>query len=189
MYLLTTLNILTGKASNSYHIVIWVVIALGLIARFQAYRMHISLTATCQQISNQRPKLSNVPYGLSQNLEEYMRRKIDLFMLLFVLLITVLFFGCATKQNPFTEDKIAQLTPGVTTEQQLVQLFGKPLSQALDSDGRHVLSWGHSTYSVGFMHDTIEMKNLHAVLDDDGVLIKYLLTDGERKFNMFGEVE
>lgn len=117
-------------------------------------------------------------------------QKGNLFILFLVPFMMLFVLGCATaKPNPFTEGRISQIKPGVSTEQQLVQLFGKPSSRSLDSEGRHVLSWNYSNYSIGFAHDTMEIKTLHGVFDDNNLLVKYLLTDDAKKFNVFGEVQ
>ena len=52
--------------------------------------------------------------------------------------------GCASTGNNFDESKVSQIKKGVTTEAELVQMFGQPQNRAVNSEGQTTLMWHYS---------------------------------------------
>ncbi len=92
-----------------------------------------------------------------------------------VALLVGLLGGCAlqghTYGRPITQEQVAAIVKGVTTKEQLVAIFGNPLSTSMDSDGREVLSWAHSV--MGPMMGGLQQKTLTVFLDPSGTVDRY----------------
>ena len=57
------------------------------------------------------------------------------------LALAIIVAGCASTGQNFDESKISQIKKGVTTEAELVQMFGAPTSRAMNSEGNTTLNW------------------------------------------------
>ncbi len=67
-------------------------------------------------------------------------------------LIALGLVGCATVGKDFSEADVASIQRGVTTEQTVLQKFGKPISFTADSEGNKIYGWTYayaSAFSVG----------------------------------------
>lgn len=81
--------------------------------------------------------------------------------------------GCASVGKDFTAENVASIQKGVTTEQSLLTMFGKPSSVTVDSDGNKLYGWtyAHATaFSVG------QGKALIVKLNKDGLVDSYTLS-------------
>lgn len=81
--------------------------------------------------------------------------------------------GCATVGNDFSESDVASIQKGITTEQTVLQKFGKPSSITSDSDGNKIYGWtyAHATpFSVG------EGKSLVVKISKDGLVDSYAVS-------------
>jgi len=56
--------------------------------------------------------------------------------------------GCSSVGKPIAKDKISQIQVGVTTESDLIRMFGMPSTKTLDANGNVVLSWVYSRAST-----------------------------------------
>lgn len=56
--------------------------------------------------------------------------------------------GCTTGGTQFDETKVTQITKGQTTEQDLLQLFGKPYHRTTKSNGTTILIWMYYATSL-----------------------------------------
>jgi outer membrane protein assembly factor BamE (lipoprotein component of BamABCDE complex) len=52
--------------------------------------------------------------------------------------------GCSSVGKPIAKEKISQIQVGVTTEAELIKMFGIPSTKTLDPSGNVVLSWVYS---------------------------------------------
>jgi hypothetical protein len=98
-----------------------------------------------------------------------------------VFLLSILFvWGCASSGENFDETKLSQVKKGVTTEADLVQLFGAPQNRSINSDGVLTLTWMYAEaqvkgesfipYAGAFMGGTkSDMKTLTIQLADNKV--------------------
>jgi hypothetical protein len=59
--------------------------------------------------------------------------------------ILILFYGCVSVGTPIAKGSVSQIRKGVTTESELVQMFGKPISRATGSDGKLIMGWNYTS--------------------------------------------
>ena len=81
--------------------------------------------------------------------------------------------GCATVGKDFSEADVASIEKGVTTEQTVLQKFGKPTSITADSDGNKIYGWTYAharAFSVG------QGNSLVVKVNKDGVVDSYILS-------------
>ena len=81
--------------------------------------------------------------------------------------------SCATVGKEISEQKVSQIKKGVTTEQTLVNEFGKPYAETVDSDGNKSLVW---TYAHATAFSAGQGKSLSVKLDKNGVVENYALS-------------
>ena len=104
------------------------------------------------------------------------------------LVLTLLVAGCASVGNNFDESKIAEIKKGVTTEGDLVKMFGDPQNRTINSDSGLILTWMYSEakvkgqsfipYAGAFMGGTkAKNKTLSATLTND-VVASYTFSGG-----------
>jgi outer membrane protein assembly factor BamE (lipoprotein component of BamABCDE complex) len=60
------------------------------------------------------------------------------------LLIMALLASCASVGTPIAQENVKKIRPGVTTEADLVRMFGQPSTKTLDSNGKTILGWIYS---------------------------------------------
>jgi outer membrane protein assembly factor BamE (lipoprotein component of BamABCDE complex) len=56
--------------------------------------------------------------------------------------------GCSSVGTPIAQDKVKQIRLGLTTEPDLLLLFGNPSTKTLDPSGAMVLTWVYSSAST-----------------------------------------
>ncbi|HHI0407226.1 TPA: hypothetical protein ACP4PI_000274 [Escherichia coli] len=81
--------------------------------------------------------------------------------------------SCATVGKDFSESDVASIQKGVTTEQTVLQKFGKPTSVTADSEGNKIYGWTYATataFSVG------QGKSLVVKVNKDGVVDSYVVS-------------
>ncbi|EFH5041751.1 hypothetical protein F9569_19855 [Escherichia coli] len=81
--------------------------------------------------------------------------------------------GCATIGKDFSEADVASIQKGITTEQTVLQKFGKPTSITADSEGNKIYGWtyAHATaFSVG------QGKSLVVKVNKEGVVDSYFIS-------------
>jgi outer membrane protein assembly factor BamE (lipoprotein component of BamABCDE complex) len=61
-----------------------------------------------------------------------------------VFLLALAFAGCASVGTPIAQENVKKIRPGVTTEADLVRMFGPPSTRTLDSNGKTILGWIYS---------------------------------------------
>jgi hypothetical protein len=63
-------------------------------------------------------------------------------------LLAIAITGCASVGRPIAKDKISLIRLGVTTEVDLIRMFGGPSSKAVDSNGKILMTWVYSEAST-----------------------------------------
>jgi hypothetical protein len=56
--------------------------------------------------------------------------------------------GCASAGRPIAQQNVSKIKTGVTTEADLVRMFGPPNSKSLTSDGKILMMWIYSESQV-----------------------------------------
>jgi outer membrane protein assembly factor BamE (lipoprotein component of BamABCDE complex) len=88
---------------------------------------------------------------------------------------TALLSGCYSQGHDFDSSKASQIQKGVTTEAELVHLFGAPTSRGLDENGMTMLTWSytHADMATAYGLSEVKMKGLMVFLDKDGKVVKF----------------
>lgn len=86
-------------------------------------------------------------------------------------LISVLLTGCAVVGKRITDAQMQQVIPGKTDRQDLVALFGNPISETLDSDGNRTLGWSY--VNTGFLGIGTEIQSVGIQLGPDGTVSRF----------------
>jgi outer membrane protein assembly factor BamE (lipoprotein component of BamABCDE complex) len=117
-------------------------------------------------------------------------KKLCFVFVLFVLLAGICFSGCATSTatsgRDFDSSKVSQIQKGVTTTEQLVQMFGPPYSKTVKSETDEEWSFQYAVATAqaraGVLGDmkvnTVGHQKTLSVLVRDGVVINYTFNEG-----------
>lgn len=93
--------------------------------------------------------------------------------------ITAIFFfavaGCASSGKQIEQTNIQKIAPGSTTKQQMLEMFGPPLSQSFGTEGKLTMLW-HYVY-VGPFGTGMKQQNLAVLFDQQERVEKYNLVD------------
>jgi hypothetical protein len=106
-----------------------------------------------------------------------------------MLLVPFTVGGCASAGRDFDDTQVSSIQKGVTTEQDLITMFGQPENRSMNSDGQTVLTWmythGHVNgksfipFAGAFMGGTNSAsKSLTVTLKDDKV-VTYAINNGQ----------
>lgn len=89
------------------------------------------------------------------------------FLLAFVLILA----GCAsTYGKPITQSQLDMLVVGKTTVRESVEIFGKPVTDTINSDGTRVLGWGYAKSTFG---SPMESQGISIVFDRHGKMASF----------------
>lgn len=91
------------------------------------------------------------------------------------LVAVCLLAACSTFGKPVTQAQLDQIQQGVTTKDDLLSSFGKPLSVTKNSDGTQIMSWGYA--KVGFAGSSYSNQALSVVLDSSGKVTSFTSSD------------
>ena len=94
---------------------------------------------------------------------------------MFIVVLACVLAACSTYRKPVTQAQLDQIKQGVTTKDDLLSSFGKPLGTARKSDGTQVMSWGYA--KVGFAGSSYTNQALSVVLDSSGKVASFTTTD------------
>lgn len=91
--------------------------------------------------------------------------------LIFAAALAVLLPACASTGMPIDQAAIDQVVIGKTTKDDMMTLFGPPLSQSFDSDGKLMFSWIY--VHVGPFGSNMQNESLIALIGKDGTVEKF----------------
>lgn len=92
---------------------------------------------------------------------------------LIIMLGFISLVGCVSVGKDFSESEVASIQKGVTTEQTVLQKFGKPTSVTADSEGNKIYGWTYATataFSVG------QGKSLVVKVNKEGIVESYVVS-------------
>ena len=109
-------------------------------------------------------------------------------------LICLALTGCATSGTRIQPDKVKQIKEGVTTQEEVIELMGKPFMQNLTSDGKIIMMYQYTKVKnratnfipianllAGGMD--MEQQIFQVLIDKNGVVEKYMFTDTSSPIN------
>jgi len=91
------------------------------------------------------------------------------------ILISILLIGCASSGKMMEQSKLDKITIGVTSKDEMVQMFGNPMAQGYNDDGKLSMSWIY--IFVGPMGLGMQQQSLVALFNDQNIVEKYNVTD------------
>jgi outer membrane protein assembly factor BamE (lipoprotein component of BamABCDE complex) len=102
--------------------------------------------------------------------------------------------GCATMGKRIDQDKVQQIKEGVTSEEEVIQLLGKPYMKTLSSDGKIIMMYQYTKVKnrienfipvVGLLAGGMDMRQqmLTILIDKNGKVEKYTFNDAESDIN------
>ncbi len=109
--------------------------------------------------------------------------------------LAVAITGCSSVGTPIAKEKVNRIQIGVTTEPDLIRMFGVPSTKTLDLNGNVVLSWVYSAARtkpetfvpvagafIGGINT--RMEQLTVLIDGKGKVERYTLNErpGEVKY-------
>jgi outer membrane protein assembly factor BamE (lipoprotein component of BamABCDE complex) len=83
--------------------------------------------------------------------------------------------GCASSGRQIEQTNIQKIIVGTTSKQQLIEMFGPPLSQSYGTEGKLTMLW-HYVY-VGPFGTGMKQQNLAVLFDQQERVEKYNLVD------------
>jgi outer membrane protein assembly factor BamE (lipoprotein component of BamABCDE complex) len=92
--------------------------------------------------------------------------------------------GCASSGRVIEQANIQKIVPGQTTKQQMIEMFGPPLSQSFGTEGKLTMLW-HYVY-VGPFSTGMKQQNLAVLFDQQERVERYNLVDNPEAGPRFG---
>lgn len=94
----------------------------------------------------------------------------------------VLIAGCVSMGTEMSAEKLSMIQPGVTTKDQMLQMFGAPMSLRLGTNGKLVMDWSYShVTAIPFAGPKVQRQQLEVLFGTNDVVEKFSLTDDINK--------
>jgi outer membrane protein assembly factor BamE (lipoprotein component of BamABCDE complex) len=112
-----------------------------------------------------------------------------------VILGIIALYGCASVGTPIATQNVPKIRKGVTTEAELVQMFGSPTDKSLLANDKTVETWIYThnqvkgttfiPYAGAFVGGShLEIQKLMVYLDRDGKVHNYAFNDSHSEINL-----
>ncbi|MCL1961780.1 MAG: outer membrane protein assembly factor BamE [Desulfovibrionaceae bacterium] len=85
--------------------------------------------------------------------------------------------GCASSGRQIEQANIQKIVPGATTKDQMLAMFGPPLSQSYGTEGKLVMNW-HYAY-VGPFGSGMKQQILTVLFDQQEKVERFNMTDND----------
>lgn len=95
-----------------------------------------------------------------------------------VILVALLLGGCASSGQQIDQAMVEQIKPGVTTFDQMVEMFGPPAAQSFSSDGKLSANWIY--VYVGPFGTGMEQQGMAVLFDESKSVEKFSVSNGAR---------
>lgn len=92
-----------------------------------------------------------------------------------MLVIILLFSGCASIGQEFPVQDVARIEIGTTTQKQIIEMFGSPWRTGLESGQK---TWTYGTYSYGVLQEK-QATDLVIRFDKNNVVASYTFSTTE----------
>lgn len=94
---------------------------------------------------------------------------------IFALIAAITLTACASHGRPITGSQVAAISEGVTTKQDLLASFGRPIVTSKNSDGTEIIGWAYA--KVGFAGSSYTNQSITVTLGPDGKVQSYTTSD------------
>ena len=88
---------------------------------------------------------------------------------------TVVIAGCASSGVQIDQANIQKIVPGKTTKQEMLAMFGPPLSQAFGTEGKLTMLWHY--VHVGPFGTDMKQQNLAVLFDQQEKVERFSMMD------------
>lgn len=98
--------------------------------------------------------------------------------LLFGIVSSVLFIsliGCASSGRRLEQSNLEKIVIGTTTKDEMISMFGPPLSQSYGTEGKLTMLWSY--VFIGPFGLGMKQQNLAVLFDQNEIVEKYNLVD------------
>jgi len=95
--------------------------------------------------------------------------------------LTVQLLACASVGTKMDATALAKIKPGTTTKTEMLEWFGSPKSQSLDTSGKLVMIWYYNEAQSYIFHVEVKQQMLSVLFDTNDVIEKYSLIDDINK--------
>ncbi|MDD5568465.1 MAG: outer membrane protein assembly factor BamE [Candidatus Omnitrophica bacterium] len=113
---------------------------------------------------------------------------------LILLAITIVLAGCASVGKSIDQNKMSQIKEGVTTEQEVIAILGKPYMKTLFSDGKITMMYQYTKvknrasnfipiYNIFSSGMDMQQQMLTILIDKSGKVEKYTMNDSNTAIN------
>jgi len=92
-----------------------------------------------------------------------------------IIFVLLMLTGCASSGHKIDQSQIDQIKIGETTKDQMMKMFGSPLSQAYNSDGKLMFIWFYM--KAGPFGVSMKQQNLSVLFDDQNKVFKFNMID------------
>jgi outer membrane protein assembly factor BamE (lipoprotein component of BamABCDE complex) len=120
-------------------------------------------------------------YNINMRMQMELTRGFYRFTTIILILVLV---GCASSGKQISQSNIEKIIPGVTTKQQMYELFGSPLSQSYGTEGKLTMIW-HYVF-VGPFGTGMKQQNLAVLFDENEVVEKFNMVNSGNNGVRFG---
>jgi hypothetical protein len=114
--------------------------------------------------------------------------------LIYCVLGIIALYGCASVGTPIATQNIPKIRKGVTTETELVQMFGAPTDKTLNTNGKIMDTWIYTAsqakgtsfipFAGAFVGGAnMQMDKLQAILGKDGRVEDYMFNQSHQDIN------
>ncbi len=97
------------------------------------------------------------------------------FFQIILITLVILIAGCASSGKEMSQANLDKIIVGTTTKNQMIQMFGSPLSQSYGTEGKLSMIW-YYVY-VGPFGTGMQNQNLAVLFDQNEIVEKYNIVD------------
>lgn len=95
------------------------------------------------------------------------------------MVVATLLIGCASRGQKIDHNTVNKIEIGITSKDEMYEMFGTPLSQSYGSEGKLTMIW-HYIY-VGPFATNIKQQNLAVLFNENEKVEKYNLIDSTER--------
>ena len=95
-----------------------------------------------------------------------------------VVVATMVVAGCASTGKEIQQADIQKIVPGTTTKDEMLTMFGPPLSQSFGTEGKMTMLWHYNYYNSfsGFM-GSLRVQTLTVLFDQQDKVERFNVMD------------
>lgn len=96
---------------------------------------------------------------------------------LVIMALCIALSACASSGRQMEAQSLSQIQVGQTTKDDMLAMFGTPMSQTLDTNGKLVMMWHYVKAQSYVVTTDVKQQMLSVLFDENGVVERYSLID------------